>query len=198
MAIKRIITINLYGIGAMLLATFVVACGGAPTQLPPTVQPTQVALTPTVPPTTYDDPFAYCAVVGDIDKPDARYVGPQAPEAIAKALQKATGAAPDAPLDWFIQGTFWRCAGGKVYGCFVGANIPCWSKANTDRTPTEAEIEFCKTQPNADNIPAAVTGHETIYEWGCKNGTPEIVRQVLNVDARGFVSEFWYELSPEK
>lgn len=156
-----------------------------------------VAPTPTVPAATYTDPFAYCAAVGDLDQTDARYIGQQVPDVIAKALRKASGAAPDAPLDLFLQGSYWRCMGGKVYGCFVGANIPCWSKANTDRTPTAAETEFCKTQPNADSVPAAVTGHETIYEWRCNNGTPEIVRQVLQVDSRGFIADFWYELSPD-
>jgi len=85
---------------------------------------------------------------------------------------------------------------GKVYGCFVGANIPCESKANTDRTPSEGAKAFCTEQPNAEFIPAYATGHETVYEWRCNNGTPEIVRQVFNVDARGFVVDFWYQLSP--
>jgi hypothetical protein len=156
-----------------------------------------VAPTPTVPAATYTDPFAYCAAVGDLDQPDARYVGQPMPEAIAKALRTASGSAPDAPLDLFLRGSYWRCMDGQVYGCFVGANIPCWSKANTDRIPTAAETEFCKTQPNADSIPAVVTGHETIYEWRCKDGTPEIVRQVLQVDRRGFIADFWYELSPD-
>jgi hypothetical protein len=156
-----------------------------------------VAATPTTPAATYTDPFAYCAAVGDMDEPDARYVGQQVPEEIAKALRTASGSAPDAPLDLFLQGSYWRCMDGQVYGCFVGANIPCWSKANTDRTPTTAETEFCTAQPSADVIPAAVTGHETVYEWRCKDGAPEIVRQVLQVDSRGFVADFWYALSPE-
>jgi len=156
-----------------------------------------VVPTPTVPAATYTDPFAYCAAVGDLDQPDARYVGQPVPEEIAKALRTASGSAPDAPLELFLQGSYWRCMDGKVYGCFVGANIPCWSKANTDRTPTTAESEFCKTQPNADSIPAVVTGHETVYEWRCNNGTPEIIRQVLQVDSRGFSADFWYELSSE-
>jgi len=69
----------------------------------------------------YSDPFAYCAAIGTIDEPDARYVGPKVPEVIAKGLMK--GASPDAPLDLFIQNSFWRCMDGKVYGCFVGANL---------------------------------------------------------------------------
>jgi hypothetical protein len=150
-----------------------------------------------VPAASYTDPFAYCAAVGDMDGPDARYVGEPVPEEIATALRTASGAAPDAPLEMFQQGSAWRCMGGKVYGCFVGANIPCWSNANTDPTPTAAETEFCQAQPNAEIIPAVVTGHETVYEWRCNNGTPEIVRQVFQVDARGYIVDFWYELNPE-
>lgn len=148
--------------------------------------------TPT--PTTYTDPYAYCAAVVNMDQPDARYAGETLPEAIVKAIKVASGAAEDAPLDWFTRGSFWRCMDGKVYGCFVGANIPCESKANTDRTPSEGAKQFCTEQPNAEFIPAAATGHETVYEWRCNNGTPEIVRQVLDVDARGYVVNFWYEL----
>jgi hypothetical protein len=30
------------------------------------------------------DPFAYCATVGTIDMPDARYTGPQMPDAVVR------------------------------------------------------------------------------------------------------------------
>ena len=171
---------------------------GAMAMLAGTILSCRPAATPTpVRPTTFDDPFAYCAAVGDMDKADARYVGEALPDAIIQAVKVASGASADAPLEWFQQGSFWRCMGGKVYGCFVGANIPCESKANTDRSPTAGMTDFCKEQPNAESMPAYVTGHETVYEWRCNNGTPEIVRQVLNVDARGFVAEFWYPLSSQ-
>ncbi|MER3445858.1 MAG: hypothetical protein C4291_03035 [Candidatus Dadabacteria bacterium] len=41
-----------------------------------------------------------------------------------------------------------------------------------------------------------VTGHETVYEWRCNNGMPEIVRESTQPDARGFLSNIWYEISP--
>jgi hypothetical protein len=154
---------------------------------------------PTAAPTAaaYTNPFDYCRAVGDVDEPDSRYTGEPVPEEIAEALRTATGAAPDAPIDWFTEGAFWRCMDGKVYGCFVGANLPCWSEADTSRTPNEAMTEFCVAQPDAGFIPAAASGHETVYEWRCNNGTPEIVRQVVEVDDRGFAADFWYELSPQ-
>jgi len=145
-------------------------------------------------PSSFSDPFAYCSAVGNMDQPDASYSGPKMPEEVAKGLQKASGASADAPLEIFVSNSFWRCMNGKVYACFVGANLPCESKANTDKTPTAAETEYCTANPSAENIPAVVTGHDTVYEWGCKDGKPEVIRQVLQVDERGFISDFWYAI----
>lgn len=146
--------------------------------------------------TVFGDPFAYCAAVGSIDKPDARYSGAPMPDVIVKGLQKAFNAPPDAPIELFTRNSFWRCMDGKVYACSVGANIPCESKADTGKTPNEGMTSFCSANPNAELIPAAATGRETVYEWRCTNGTPQIVKQVFTPDARGFISSFWYLISP--
>jgi hypothetical protein len=146
-------------------------------------------------PATYTDPFAYCAAVGTVDTLGAAYTGPKVPESVAKGLQKALNA-PDTPLDALENGSYWRCMDGHVYACFVGANLPCEAKANTDRTPTQAEIDFCQQNPDSDFIPAVVTGRETVYEWRCLNGMPEIVKQLTQPDAQGFLSDIWYEISP--
>lgn len=146
--------------------------------------------------TTFEDPFAYCAAVGTIDQPDQRYVGPKTPVAIAKGLQQAFGVPASQPLQPFLRNTFWRCMGGKVYACNVGANIPCMERADLRQTPTQAMTDFCKASPNADVIPAYVTGRATVYLWGCKDGAPVIRRQVNSPDARGFLSKFWYRIEP--
>jgi len=146
-------------------------------------------------PTVYTDPFAYCAAVGTIDAPDASYTGPQVPESVAQGLQVALNA-PDTPLSVLESGSSWRCMNGDVYACFVGANLPCDARANTGETPTQEEIEFCQQNPDSDFIPAAVTGRETVYEWRCRNGAPEIVQQVFHPDAQGFLSEIWHKISP--
>jgi photosystem II stability/assembly factor-like uncharacterized protein len=172
---------------------------------PPCASPTRefrldiiVSLTPTPSgQTTYVDPFAYCTTIGTVDAPDSRYTGPKVPESVARGLQAALNV-PDTPLDVLANGSFWRCIDGEVYACFVGANLPCDSKANTDRMPTQAEKDFCQQQPDADAIPAYVTGHDTIYEWRCTNGAPKIVKQVFQVDARGFIGDIWYEIEPDK
>ena len=153
-------------------------CGGTPT------------------PASYADPFAYCAAVGTIDAPGATYAGPQVPESVALGLQKALNA-PDTPLSVLQGGSSWRCMNGEVYACFVGANLPCEAKANTDRTPTQEETDFCQANPNSEFIPAVVTGRETVFEWRCRDGVPEVVKQVFQPDAQGFLAEIWYKISPK-
>jgi hypothetical protein len=35
-----------------------------------------------------------------------------------------------------------------------------------------------------------------VYEWKCTSGVPEIVRQVAQPDAQGFLSNIWHAISP--
>jgi hypothetical protein len=146
-------------------------------------------------PATYTDPFAYCAAVGTVDSPSSDYTGPKVPASVAEGLRTALNA-PDTPLDVLENESFWRCMDGSVYACFVGANLPCETKADTSRTPTQAEIDYCKQNPSSDFIPAVVTGRATVYEWRCTNGEPEIVKQITQPDAQGFLSNIWYKISP--
>jgi len=174
----------------LLAGAVLVGCGATPAPAIPT------APVATSTPATYTDPFAYCAAVGTVDAPGSNYVGPQVPESIAQGLQWALNA-PDTPIDVLQNGSFWRCMDGSVYACFVGANLPCEAKANTDRTPTQEEIDYCQQNPNSDFIPAVVTGRETVYEWRCLDGAPDIVKQLTQPDAQGFFPDIWYKISPE-
>ena len=85
---------------------------------------------------------------------------------------------------------------GQVYACTLDANLPCQEKANTSQTPTQAMTNYCQANPN-DNIPAFVTGRATAYTWECRNGVATPGRQVWQVDARGFIANIWYEISPQ-
>ncbi len=185
---------------ATLVALALVACASpaaAPTATSPAMPtssgPSAIVCPTGTPPATYTDPFIYCACVGTVDAPDARYSGPVLPDSIIASLGKALNVPTDTPI---IKNSFWRCMDGKVYGCTVGANLPCTEKANTSRTPDQPMLDYCKQNPSAEVIPAAVTGHNLIYEWRCTDGTPQIVRQVATADARGFLSNIWYELAP--
>lgn len=145
-------------------------------------------------PKTYTDPFAYCSAVGTADQPGADYTGDKVPESIATALRTALNA-PDTPLDMLKKGSSWRCMDGKVYGCFVGANLPCGEKADTGKTPTQAMNDFCAQNTNSDFIPASETGRATVYEWRCTSGKPEVVKQLVQPDKQGFLSNVWYALA---
>jgi hypothetical protein len=172
----------------------------APTLTIEVAQPTATRLPatelPAVQKETYSNPFEYCGAVIDQDTPDALYVGPKMPGEITDTLKKAYQSSTDTPDAVYEAGSSWRCMGGKVYACFVGANLPCSSKANSDKTPTSGEKEFCESHPNSDFIPAAVTGRETIYEWRCNKNKPEISAQLFRVDERGYITEIWYPVLP--
>lgn len=146
--------------------------------------------------TTYTDPFAYCAAVGTIDAPDGRYTGPAVPLSVAEGLRDAMELSESAPLEPLLQSTHWRCMGGQVHACTVGANIPCMEKADLSQTPSPEMVQFCQANPGAENIPAAVTGRATVYEWRCQADQPVVVRQLMEPDAQGFLSNFWYQISP--
>ncbi|MDF2627938.1 MAG: hypothetical protein K0R39_1769 [Symbiobacteriaceae bacterium] len=155
-----------------------------------------LALTTVAGPATYTDPFAYCAAVGTIDAPDARWVGDKVPVVIARALRRAFTGSAEGELKMFQRGSFWRCMGGKVYACTVGANLPCQSKANLSRTPTPAMVQHCQSNPDADFIPMYVRDRASIYDWACRAGQPVITQQITKPDAQGFLSNIWYEIKP--
>lgn len=145
---------------------------------------------------SYSDPFTYCATVRTVDTPDARYTGPKMPEPIIQGMVKQGIISADAPPE-FQQNAVWRCMDNSVWVCHFGANLPCLEKADTSQAPTPAMEDFCKMNLSAESIPAAVTGRATVYEWRCRNGKPEVVRQLFTVDPQGYLADFWYELPPK-
>ncbi len=175
------------------------ACTGQ-VQAPPTARPEAgFVSTGTPAPTTFTDPFLYCASVGTVDTPDARYVGTPVPDAIINGFKQAAGLQSSTePLDAFRKTTIWRCMGGKVVVCNFGANLPCDSKANIDKTPSPELSDFCKANPDSDIIPMSVTGHDTVYNWRCTNGSPEILSQIDQADAQGYLQRIWYPIEPGK
>jgi hypothetical protein len=142
----------------------------------------------------FDDPFVYCAAVGTIDAPDARYTGPALPEAVARGLQAALDLPAAAPLEPLLRNAIWRCMDGKVYACTIGANLPCAEKADTRTAPSAAVREFCQENPGADVIPMAVSGRATVFEWRCADARPTIVRQLAQPDAAGYLANIWYPI----
>jgi len=142
----------------------------------------------------FEDPFAYCAELHDIDAPDDRYTGDAVPDAVVQGVREATGASADAPVEFFRGGTSWRCMDSAVYACFVGANLPCDAMADTSEAASTEMAEFCESNPDAEAIPANVAGRETVFAWTCAGSEAVVERQVFQVDDRGFIAEIWYRL----
>ncbi|AWF81810.1 hypothetical protein BTJ40_13785 [Microbulbifer sp. A4B17] len=140
------------------------------------------------------NPFEYCAGVVNDDNPVKTFTGPAMPQPIVEGLRKSANLDAEIPEDWIARGTYWRCMDGSVYACFVGANLPCDEKADTSREPSSAMLSYCKDNQSSGTIPAVVAGRASMYEWRCRSGAPEIIRQISKPDARGFLSNYWYRL----
>ncbi len=179
-------------IGALL----VIALAACAPSAPPATEAVLTSSSPAAP-TSYTDPFAYCAAVGTIDQPDARYTGTPVPDAVINGFKQAANLQSSSePMDTLRKTTIWRCMDGKVYACNFGANLACDSKADTSETSTAPLDEYCAANPNADFIPLAVVGHNSIYSWHCVNGTAKVLNQVDSPDAQGYLKSIWYALTP--
>jgi hypothetical protein len=132
-----------------------------------------------------EPPAAYCQRAGTNDTTHP------IPEALVPAVNAAFGTRMPARVA--MDTTVFRCTDHRIMVCTVGANLPC-GKADTSRAPNPGAIQWCRNNPDADFVPAAATGHDTIYAWRCRAGTPQIARQALHIDPQGFVAEFWKRL----
>lgn len=181
---------------SLTLFTLIAACSP---QVETAAPPPSAAVFKDTPATaTFSDPFAFCAALGRIDAPDNRYTGDPVPDAIIEGFKKAAGLENSTmPADMFIKSTIWRCMENKVYACNFGANLPCASKANTSTNPTQSMNDFCKANPNAEFLPMSETGHDTIYSWHCAGEIAEVVEQISEVDASGYIANIWYSIEPK-
>jgi hypothetical protein len=112
-------------------------------------------------------------------------VPPDLVAAVAAAFQIDNAAAADAAVV--------RCAGAKLMGCSIGANLNC-EKADTRRSLPGATA-WCRQNPGSAGIPMAATGHATIYDWSCKGRRAVAGRAVTTLDSQGYVADNWKELN---
>jgi hypothetical protein len=89
----------------------------------------------------------------------------------------------------FEAGTHIRCMAGKLLACFTGANLPC-GNMNTARDNPGADA-FCRSNPDADVVPAFAAGHDTTYSYRCVSGRANITGATFKLDARGFAASLW-------
>lgn len=134
-------------------------------------------------PANNDNLRAYCARVGDDD--ELRPPPPSLASAIGRLFHVSERDA--------LTTSYYRCAGGDVLVCRVGANLPC-GKANTAKH-LPAATQWCETHPNSDFIPMVVTGHDTPYSWRCVGSTAQAGAPVGKLDARGFFTAYWKKVN---
>ena len=91
--------------------------------------------------------------------------------------------------------TCFRCADSHVFVCTVGANLAC-GKADTRRDLPGVKA-WCVEHAGSQNIPAYVTGHDTIYRWRCDGRRSVASRSELSVDQHGFISQNWKSVDSE-
>ena len=113
------------------------------------------------------------------------------PPSLLPAARAAFGEA--VPAELLERAVVWRCAEGRVLGCFAGANLPC-DKADT-RTEIPAVDAWCRSHPGAGTVPMVVAGNASVWRWRC-DGTGAAARDgaAWQVDQQGFLAGLWRPL----
>jgi hypothetical protein len=110
------------------------------------------------------------------------------PATLVPEVEKVFGLQTVDPA-WVERSTVVRCMDGKLWACNAGANLPC-GKGNTTLTMAAGD-DWCRQNPNADFIPAYITGHDNVRRWRCTNGAPAITGKPALLDAQGYLSDYW-------
>lgn len=138
-------------------------------------------------PASAQDIKAYCAKVGNDDR-----VRP-VPDALLPSARRMFDVPADTAASYVQATTSVRCMNGAVWLCNYGANLIC-EKADISRDSPGAD-RFCKQNPNSIGVPMSATGHTTVYDWKCVGRQARIIRQVVEVDGRGFIAGNWKQLN---
>ena len=117
---------------------------------------------------------------------------PRASVPVPPELEAEVAKAFDISVDLARDAAFVRCAGTKLLACWIGANLNC-GKVNARRSLPGAS-EFCRANPDADVVPMAATGHDTIYDWRCVGGRAVATKTVVAVDRQGYDAGNWKEI----
>jgi hypothetical protein len=137
-------------------------------------------------PAAHETPQAYCMQVGNDDTLRTP------PPSLASAIRRLFNVRGREVL----AATYYRCAGGNVLVCWVGANLPC-GKANTKKE-LPAAARWCASHADSNFIPMYVTGHDTLYSWHCAGRAAIAGAPVSKLDSRGYFQEYWKKVQPGK
>jgi hypothetical protein len=122
----------------------------------------------------------------------ASSAGSRVPAPVPQDLETDVANTFTVPVDAVRRGGFVRCAKEKLLACLTGANLNC-GKANLRRSLPGAS-EFCRANPDADIIPMAATGHDTIYAWRCIGKRAVAGKAVVTLDPDGYDAGNWREV----
>ncbi len=118
--------------------------------------------------------------------------GPRASVPVPRELEAEVAKAFGIPAGLARKGAFVRCAGPRLLACWIGANLNC-GKANASRSLPGARA-FCRANPDADDVPMAATGHDTIYSWRCVGARAVVTKAIVAVDPEGYDAGNWKAL----
>ena len=119
--------------------------------------------------------------------------GPRSPVPVPKNLEADVARTFSVPVNLVRGGAFVRCAGAKLLACVVGANLNCGQASTHPSLPGASE--FCRANPDAQIVPRAATGHDTIYVWRCVGRRAVAAKAVVAVDRDGYDAGNWWEVN---
>jgi len=145
------------------------------------------------PSTVYHDPFSFCRAVKSADSSgegsvqDRRYQGLDLPRKVLSTLRTQ--------YPRMDENGVWRCMGGKVYACYLGASGRACMKTRIVRKPTAVVRGYCAQYPNTD-VPNAA--NDTFAEWICRGTKPILDTRCPQpaLDPRGYLKSSWLEVRP--
>jgi len=86
----------------------------------------------------------------------------------------------------------WRCMGGRVLVCNIGADGYACQKLNPDPAASKPVRDYCAANPGADFVPMVVIG-DSASTWRCAGRLPRVL-QTQALDRRNFIGKSWRPL----
>lgn len=124
---------------------------------------------------------AFCAANPNNDNPAKAFYGPRlyrpglVPADVARSGANA-----------------WRCMGGRVLVCNIGADGYACQKLNPDPAASKPVRDYCAANPGADFVPMVVIGNSA-STWRCAGRLPRVL-QTQALDRRNFIGKSWRPL----
>jgi hypothetical protein len=123
---------------------------------------------------------AFCAANPVSDNPAKAFYGPGFRFGMVPKEVAAAGA------------NTWRCMGGRVLVCNVGADGYACQKLNPNPSPPKPVRDYCIANPGSSFVPMVVVGNSA-RTWRCAGRTPRPL-QTQALDQRNFTHEAWRPL----